>query len=158
MVLELLNSVVPIPSLSIFPAIFGILVRAQVGSFTVLTLKQHIKSKHNCHGGTVDSYISFQHSRKSFPEASSRLPSHHTSLAQLPMNTHRSVPKPATGNRNSGATLSQTDLRVRLSESDWGGGGCTEQAGKGTLLGYCQKGGGVCSEHTQIKPMCPNSF
>lgn len=59
MVLELLNSVAPIPSLSICPAIFGILVRAQVSSFTVLTLKQHLKSKHNHHGGTVDSCISF---------------------------------------------------------------------------------------------------
>lgn len=60
MVLELLNSVLPVPDLSIFSAIFGISVSPQAGLVTVSTPpQQHIKSRHNHHGGTVSSRISF---------------------------------------------------------------------------------------------------
>lgn len=61
----------------------------------------------------------------------SRLPSHHTSLAKLPMNTHRPGPEPITGDRNSGATLSQTDPQVHLSDRNYPG----EAGGLGNIIG-----------------------
>lgn len=149
MVPELLNSVAPVPILPIFllchPQHTGQPWGQFIHGFAIAAAARHIhtqQSRRDCWVLYLRLFIRAGDLSQKLP---SRLPSHHPSLAKLPMNTNRPMPKPITGNRNSGATLTESGWPwAHLPESNYPG----DAGGQGNITGVLSERRCLLNTHT----------